>query len=269
MAVHTTNLLSSAVFICTLYWLIVLVTGLRTFCPVVAGLGFAISCFFEAVGLMAGRPVARGAGLGGTQTRGAPAWEMEPGTFWSIRLWETDFWTGFSVAFRGTSETDFGLDKLTLGLEDAGREVTDLDRTLGKSGFGITFFSVVFASPLGFLKQSILDCTTRPLYVPGLDFWMAETVEGGFCTSSTSFLCLTVCCVRKAWLSVLRLVGSASLVLVFGLTSFSLSVFPELSSLRSFFDWRGADLFITLCFDTILQTCFFGPQTGLLFSLLF
>ncbi len=71
-------------------------------------------------------------------------------------------------------------------------------------GFWSPFFTVVFSSALGFLKQSILDCTTRPLYIPGLGFWMAETLEGGFWTSFTIFLCLTVCCVRKAWLNVLR-----------------------------------------------------------------
>ncbi len=271
MEMYSTYLLSSAVSICTLYWLTVLVTGPQTFCSAVAVLGFStltvISFFFDTMGLlMANRPVAKGADLRRAQ---APAWETVPWTFWGIRLWEMDFWTVFSVTFSWISETDFCLEdkvEFTLGLVDSGREVTDLDRSFGSSGFGlvtfgfeITFFSVVFTSALGFLKQSILDCTTRPLYVPGLDFWMAEMVEGGFWTSSTSFLCLTVCCVRKAWLSVLRLVGSA-LVLVFGLTSFSCSLVPELSSLTSFFDWRGADLQITFSF--------FGPHTGLVFSLL-
>ncbi len=280
MVMYTTHLLSSAVFICTLYWLTVLVTGLWTFSSVEAVLGFStctvFSFFFEAMGLlMAERPVAKGADLGRAQ---APAWVTVPGMFWGNRLWETDTWTGFSVAFSWISETDFGLDdtaEFTLGLVGIGREETDLDRTLGHSGFGlvksgfeITFFSVVFSSALGFLKQSILDCTIRPLYIPGLDFWMAETLEGGFWTSFTRFLCLTVCCVRKAWLNVLHLVGSA-FVLVFGLTSFSFSLVPELSSLRSFFNWRGADLHITFCFDTIpLMTCFFGPHSGLVFSLL-
>lgn len=212
---NITHLRSSAVSICTLYWLTVLVTGLLTFWSARVGLGFATctGIFFVVMALLvAERPVARGAGLGRTQARWAPVWEMDLGPFWGICLRETDLWTGFSVTFRGTSETDFDLDdrvELTLGLIEVCREVTDFDRILGTSGFAlvsssfeITFFSVVFVSPLGFLKQSIFDCITRPLYVPGLDFWTAETVDGGFWTSSTSFRCLTVCCVRKAWLRV-------------------------------------------------------------------
>ncbi len=221
---------------------------------------------------MAERPVARGADLGRAQ---APACVTVPGMY--RRLWETDTWTGISEPFSWISDTDFGLDdtaEFTLCLVDVCREETDLDRTLGHSGFGIVksgfevpFFSVVFSSALGFLKQSILDCTTRPLYIPGLGFWMAETLEGGFWTSFTIFLCLTVCCVRKAWLNVLRVVGSA-LVLVFSLTSFAFPLVPDVSS-RSFFDWSGADLNITFCFDTIpLMTCLFGPHSGLVFSLL-
>ncbi len=135
--------------------------------------------------LMAERPVARGADLGRAQ---APACVTVPGTIGRLR--ETDTWTGISEPFSWISDTDFGLDdtaEFTLCLVDVCREETDLDRTLGHSGFGIVksgfedpFFSVVFSSALGFLKQSILDCTTRPLYIPGLGFWMAETLDGGF-----------------------------------------------------------------------------------------
>lgn len=137
-------------------------------------------------------------------------------------------------------------------MQRPGKSATDLDfvkfpgfwlLALGTAVIVAALLSSPPSRPLGFLKELILDWTTLPLYAPGTG--LTGTVAGGFGASATSFLCLTACLVRKAWLKVLRLFVSPVVVAITSfcsvLTFFrAFSPFPK-SSFLLLLECRGAD----------------------------